>query len=254
MSHVTANHVVVEGSLSQANGTAVGLTLRVEGISVPSGMVYRLEVDRSRFSVEFEASSNGSESSLFSLAQLTTHVVEAAVLPNVLMEGVGVRIRPELCRLSGREVPIPVPWVASGSSNVPLETVADVMGRYPMFRYAVRDFNEALAVSENAPLFLYRALETTARAILDHEGEITSREWDRFHQRLRTSKAEFGLLQRINESHRHGDHAEFTPQQQVAMMAAIQRVLWSALRILAESTGSQPASVDERPPDAHPDG
>jgi hypothetical protein len=187
----------------------------------------------STFSVTLETDTDGSFADTFKFGALARSAVEVALLPYVLHDGGGARIQVEQCAIDdGRVRSMPGGWIVSTDPVPPVDAVRELLASNQYLRNAVRDFNNALLDASNAPVFLYRAFESAARAIGNHDGQLQERDWCRFREATLTSREEIEVTQRLSEQHRHGYLAGFTPQEHLEMMSDTRSVLLRAIRFL----------------------
>jgi hypothetical protein len=231
--------VTVSGRILRANGEPVRLQgagkSLVGTMLVGTDIPCELHIEEETFSVTLETDTDGSFADTLKFGALATSAVEVALLPYVLHDGEGARIQVERCATAdGRVRSVPGGWIVSTDPMPPLDAVRELLASNQYLRNAVRDFNNALLDAMNAPVFLYRTFESSARAIVNHEGQLQERDWRRFREATLTLREDIEATQRLSEQHRHGYLAGFTPQEHLEMMSDARSALLRTIRFLLE--------------------
>lgn len=176
----------------------------------------------------------------------TRHIVNAAVLTQTILQGVGLSYTVEsLWRGTSdvmRAVPDSIPRTETIKINY--KEVGDLIGGNTLLRYAARDFNQGLVYREDCPLLFYRAIETLAKLVCSKSEfeKLSPEDWDIFHKQIGTNYDDMKELHTIEKSHRHGTHSYFTRDQHLTMMKTADLFLIKTIRFLLKKGSKESGS------------
>lgn len=228
--------ILVRGSISLANGEATALRCSSSGSMPNSGSVlsYASSLDGGACSVEIRTNPASLPTNDESV-RIARHLLLTDLLPNVLLEGTGVRLTLEWIERPGtppmRVVADSVPAGADRNTSVNVTSLHQLAAILPPVRWSLRDFNHGLLEREDCPFMFYRAIETVGRAVAGQQ-EKSDLNWPEMHRRLGTSRSDLAILERLRNDHGHGAHTYFSASEHGDMKSAWKRVIEQAVHYL----------------------
>lgn len=228
--------VVIRGSICLANGKATGLVCSSKGVLLEgnSSVEYASSLMDGACAVEMQCALEAPLTDDESVRR-ARHILLTDLLPNVLLQGTGVRLTLEWIERPGaapkRVIVDGVLHETTPTDAINLSFLHQAISILPPVRWALKDFNHGLLEREDCPFMFYRAIETIGRVVIGQQ-EQSDLNWTEVHRRLGTSRSDLTILERLRNDHGHGSHTYFSRAEHDDMKNACNRVLERAIGYL----------------------
>ncbi len=227
---------LVSGTLRLANGQPPHVPcFQASGrAAAPDGEVtYQCTILGGHILVELSGSVLERDQPVDHIVDFVRDLIDALVLTEVAMHGVGMHSTIEYCRKYNGEVSLAGVDRSPHLAVVPADAkgILDLIGPMPRLRWALRDYNQGLVDRKDCPFFFYRAIETFAKVVTNKD-DLSGEDWAEFHSKLGTQRADMTLLEDLSKKHRHGTRPDFSKDQHSTMLETVGRFVTSALKCL----------------------
>ncbi|MDE1768319.1 MAG: hypothetical protein KGH62_03040 [Candidatus Micrarchaeota archaeon] len=189
---------------------------------------YNAVILAGHITIEFLDELNYSDDDIF---RISRHIVEAAILTQILKNGTGVTYALESCRKADNSGIFAIPDTIKEPKAIFDENkLVNLIGANISVRWTIRDFNNGLINREDCPFLFYRAIETIAKEIIKKQTKLEKLDWDEFHKQIGTTSNDMKLVWEISREHRHGRHMAFNTDQHIQMMTETKTILIKAIQ------------------------